>query len=57
MAVLKLIQSISYKYSYEQRSDPLYEEIILVCNQAHDFMLHLTPIILTKAMDKTANKG
>lgn len=32
MAVLKLIQSITYKYSYEGRSDPLYEEIIQVCN-------------------------
>lgn len=32
MAVLKLIQSVSHKYSYEARSDPLYEEIIQVCN-------------------------
>lgn len=25
MAALKMIQSISHKYSYESRSDPLYE--------------------------------
>lgn len=32
IATLKMIQSISHKYSYESRSDPLYEEITLVCN-------------------------
>lgn len=28
------------------RSDPLYEEIILVCNEAHDFLMNLTLNIL-----------
>ena len=47
--VLKLIQSISYKYTYESRSDPLYEEIIMMCNEVHDFLLELTANTLQKA--------
>lgn len=38
-AMLKLIQSISLKYTYSSRSDPLFEEIIIVCDQMHDFLL------------------
>lgn len=45
-AVLKLIQNISNKYSSESRSDPLYEEIIFMCDKTHDFLLDLTLNIL-----------
>lgn len=41
-SVLLLIQDITAKYSYLGRSDPLYEEIILVCNQIHDYILQIT---------------
>lgn len=33
---------ITNKYSYSSRSDPLYSEIILVCNQFQKFFLELT---------------
>ena len=40
--VVLLIQDITRKYSLLSRSDPLYEEIILVCDQVHEFLLELT---------------
>lgn len=52
-SVLLLIQDITFKYSYLSRSDPLFEEIILVCDQVHDFLLEMTfKIIQTANMDK-----
>ena len=51
IATLKLIQSISYKYSYESRSDPLYQEIIKVCDEVHDFLLELTANRLQNVLD------
>ena len=45
-SVLLLIQDITAKYSILSRSDPLYEEIILVCDQTHDFLLDLTMKII-----------
>jgi len=33
---------ITNKYSYLTRSDPLYHEIIIVCNEFHKFLLTLT---------------
>lgn len=51
-SVLLLIQDITRKYSLLTRSDPLYEEIILVCDQVHDFLLDLTvKIIQSQSMD------
>lgn len=47
-AVLKLLQSITHKYSYESRSDPLYEEIIFMCDRVHDFLLELTLSVLQR---------
>jgi hypothetical protein len=47
LTVLRLISDITYKYSVEQRSDPLYAEIILVCDQTHDFLLSITGKIIT----------
>ena len=44
--VLLLIQDITKKYSVLSRSDPLYEEIIMVCDQTHDFLLDLTVKII-----------
>lgn len=56
-SVLLLISDITEKYSYLGRSDPLYEEIILVCNQVHDFILDLTAKIIQASSldDKTLN--
>lgn len=52
-SVLLLIQDITRKYSLLTRSDPLYEEIILVCDQVHDFLLDLTvKIIQSQSMDE-----
>lgn len=56
LAVLKLIQSISHKYSYEQRSDPLYEEIIIVCDEAHDFLIELMKNTVSKVMGGNASE-
>lgn len=51
-SVLLLISDITEKYSYLSRSDPLYEEIILVCDQVHDFILDLTAkIIQAQSLD------
>ena len=51
-SVLLLIQDITTKYSYLGRSDPLYEEIILVCDQVHDYILQITfNIIQSQSMD------
>jgi exportin-2 (importin alpha re-exporter) len=56
LAVLKLIQSISHKYSYEQRSDPLYEEIIIVCDEIHDFLIELMKNTVSKVMAGNASE-
>lgn len=42
LIVLKLFKRIIAKYEWSMRSDPLYEEIILVCNESHDAMMQLT---------------
>lgn len=50
--VLLLIQDITRKYSLLTRSDSLYTEIILVCDQVHDFIYGLTTkIIESQAKD------
>lgn len=36
------MSEITNKYSYLSRSDPLYHEIIIVCNQFQQFLLKLT---------------
>ena len=52
-SVLLLIKDITFKYSYLSRSDPLYEEIIMVCDQLHDFLLELTlKIVQTANLDQ-----
>ena len=48
LPVLKMVQSISNKYSIESRSDPLYEEIIVMCEKTHDFLLELTVTFLQR---------
>ena len=53
--MIKLIESISYKYTYEQRSDPLYEEIIIMCDQTHDFFLELTVNTIRSVISNPAN--
>lgn len=45
--VLKLLESITEKYSYLSRSDELYHEIVVVCDAVHDFLLDLTVKLLT----------
>lgn len=56
-SVLLLISDITLKYSYLGRSDPLYEEINIVCDQVHDYILGLTvKIVQTPNLDeKTLN--
>ncbi len=44
--VLKLIEDITVKYTHLSRSDPLYEEIIKVCDEIHDFLKDLTTMTL-----------
>jgi exportin-2 (importin alpha re-exporter) len=57
VAALKLIQSISHKYTYESRSDPLYEEIIIVCDTVHDFLLELAVNTLQRVMQNPSDGG
>ena len=38
---LQLAHSLTERYSYESRSDPLYKEIIIVCDQLHDYLWQL----------------
>lgn len=54
-SVLLLISDITLKYSYLGRSDPLYEEINLVCDQVQNYILDLTVKIIqsTNLDDKT----
>lgn len=33
------------KYEYSMRSDPLYEEIIYVCDNSHNVILAITSVI------------
>lgn len=56
-SVLLLIQDITAKYSILSRSDPLYEEIILVCDQTHDFLLDLTMKIIQSQNMNEATLG
>lgn len=37
-----------YRYEYSERSDPLYEEIILVCDETHDIFLMYVQMLLSK---------
>ncbi len=39
LRALKTLKKIVDKYEYSSRSDPLYEEIILVCDTTHDLLL------------------
>lgn len=36
------MSEITHKYSYLSRSDPLYHEIIIVCNEFQKFLLTIT---------------
>ena len=38
---LQLAWSLTERYSYETRSDPLYKEINLVCDQLHNYLFQL----------------
>lgn len=49
---LKLLRKLTAKYEISARSDPLYEEIIEVCNTVHDPLLQLTAILLQKPLLK-----
>jgi hypothetical protein len=42
LRVVTLMTMITYRYTYSSRSDPLYSEIILVCDDTHDFLLRVT---------------
>jgi hypothetical protein len=44
--ILLLMTMITYRYTYSMRSDPLYREIILVCDDTHDFLLRVTESVL-----------
>jgi hypothetical protein len=52
-AVLKLLEDITHKYTYLSRSDPLYEEIIKVCDEAHDFLKDLTTNVLQTVINNS----
>lgn len=49
--MLKLIENITHKYTYSSRSDPLYEEIIKVCDEIHDYLKDLTTNILQSVLN------
>lgn len=49
-AVLQLLLSITHKYTILSRSDELYEEIIKVCNEAHDYLKDLTTSVLQRVI-------
>ena len=38
---LKILKRIIDRYEFESRSDPLYEEIILVCDDMQDQLLNI----------------
>lgn len=42
LRVLTMMTMLTYRYTYSTRSDPLYLEIILVCDDTHDFLLRVT---------------
>lgn len=46
LRVLTLMTMLTYRYTYSSRSDPLYSEIILVCDDTHDFLLRVTESVL-----------
>jgi hypothetical protein len=46
-----LITKMTNKYSYSMRSDPLYEEIIYVCDTVHDAFLVLTANLVQSLQD------
>ena len=43
---LKILKCIIDRYEFESRSDPLYEEIILVCDDIHDQLLTIVTQVL-----------
>lgn len=45
------------RYEYSERSDPLYEEIILVCNETHDIFLNYVQTLLTKLYSPAESSG
>lgn len=49
-AILILLQDITHKYTVMSRSDPLYAEIIKVCDEAHDFLKDLTTSVLQRVI-------
>ena len=44
--IVVLLEEMTHKYTTSSRSDPLYAEIIKVCNELHDFFNQLTSSIL-----------
>ena len=46
---------ITNKYSYLTRSDPLYHEIIIVCNEFHNFLLTLTNHSVANILQNQSN--
>jgi hypothetical protein len=44
LRLLKLLKKITAKYEYSVRSDELYTEIILVCDDSHDFLYQLAEV-------------
>ena len=43
---LKILKCIIDRYEFESRSDPLYEEIILVCDDIQDQLLSIVTQVL-----------
>jgi hypothetical protein len=48
LRVLKLFRKLFAKYEYSSRSDPLYIEIIHVCDTSHDGLLQLALALLNQ---------
>lgn len=42
--ILKLLDKITDRYSYTMRSDELFTEIIIVCDDCHDYLYKLTEV-------------
>jgi hypothetical protein len=50
--VIVLLEEMTHKYTTSSRSDPLYAEIIKVCNELHDFFKQLTSSILQSVISE-----
>lgn len=53
--VLELLQEITHKYTYLSRSDPLYGEIIKVCDEMHDYLKDLTTGVLQQVINRNGD--